>query len=116
VAQLLKFDGLTPQPVFLKQFNIMVEHNYWIPCKRATYLISALIEPAARILHGFLTGGTYTEFTEAIGNRYGDHHLEVVFHSQLKIMTQLMGDSCRTLPVPPTTWITTLMLNYQTPN
>jgi hypothetical protein len=62
------------------------------PCERATYLIIALNEPTAHILHGVPTGATYEEVTEVLENCYGDHHLEAAFHSQLK-RTPLIRES-----------------------
>jgi hypothetical protein len=35
-------------------------------------------------LHSVRTGEKHNEVTEALENCYGDHHLEAVFHSQLK--------------------------------
>jgi hypothetical protein len=44
-----------------------------------------LNKPAIHILCGVLTEATYEEVTEALENRYGDHHhLEAAFHLQLK--------------------------------
>jgi hypothetical protein len=39
--------------------EIVAEHNYWMPRDKALYLITALIETAAHILHGFTIGATY---------------------------------------------------------
>jgi hypothetical protein len=41
------------------QFETVEERNYWTPSEKATYLIPALNEPAARILHGVPTGATH---------------------------------------------------------
>jgi hypothetical protein len=48
------------------------------------YLIAALVEPAAHNLHGVPMGVTNDKVSEALENRYGDHHLEAAFYSQLK--------------------------------
>jgi hypothetical protein len=90
----------------------MVEHNYWTLREKATYLITALNEPTAHILHGVPAGVTYEEVAEVLVNRYGDHHLEAAFHSQLKRRTQLAGESLRSLSPPSTTWLTAPTLKY----
>jgi hypothetical protein len=76
----------------------MVEHNYWMPREKATYLIAALNESDAHFLHGILTAATYEEVIEAAENRYGDHRLEAAFHSQLKRRIQLIGESLQEFP------------------
>jgi hypothetical protein len=83
--------------MFRRQFENVVEHNYWTPSKKATYLISASNDPAAHILYGVPTGAMYEEVTEVLENRYSDHYLEAVFHSQLKRRTQLIGESLQKL-------------------
>jgi hypothetical protein len=71
----------------------MAEHNYWTPHKKATYMFATLNEPAAHILHDVPTGVTYEEVAEPLENRDSDHHLEAIFHSQLKRRTQLIRES-----------------------
>jgi hypothetical protein len=97
--------------MFRQQFEIIAEHNYWTPCKKATYLIATLNELAAHIIHGVPTGATYEEVTEALKNRYGNH-LEAAFHPQLKRRTQLVGESLQSLPPSLTTWLTMPTLNF----
>jgi hypothetical protein len=82
--------------VFGRQFEIMAEHNDWTPPEKSAHLIAALNMLAVHILCGLPTGATYKEVTEALENRYGDHHLEAVFHLQLK-RTQLVGESLQML-------------------
>lgn len=70
-----------------------MEHNYWVPCKKATYLMTIFSDPAAHIVHDVPTGVIYEEVTEVFQNCHSDHHLAAVFHSQLKRRTQLSGES-----------------------
>jgi hypothetical protein len=58
----------------------MAEHNYWMPCEKAMYLITTLNELAAHLLHGVPTLAAYEEVMETLENGCGDHHLEVVYH------------------------------------
>jgi hypothetical protein len=89
--RLPKFDESTSWAVFWRQFETVAEHNNWTPCDKATYPI-ALIEPAAHILDVIPSGAMYEEFTSALKNHYGDHHLEEAFHAQLKRRTQRIVD------------------------
>jgi hypothetical protein len=91
MAQPTKFDGSKSWAVFQRHFVTVVDHNYWTPNEKASYMIAILNEPAAYILHGVPTGATYVEVTEALGNRYSDHHLKAAFHSQLKRKTQFIS-------------------------
>jgi hypothetical protein len=59
----------------------VAENNYWMPHKKATYLINALNELPTHILHSIPTGVMYKEVTERHENHYNDHHLEAAFHS-----------------------------------
>jgi hypothetical protein len=61
----------------------MEEHNFWMPQEKATYLITALNEPAAHILHGAPTAVSYGVVTQGLENHYADHYLEALFHSHL---------------------------------
>jgi hypothetical protein len=81
--------------VFRRRFETAEEHNYWTPRKKATYIIAALNEPGCphSIVHGVPTRATHKEVTEALRNRYGDHHLEAASYSQLKRRIQLVGES-----------------------
>jgi hypothetical protein len=83
--------------VFGWQFEIVAEHNDWTPPEIFAHLIAALNELAVHILCGLSTAVTYEGVTEALENRYGDHHLEVMFLSQLKRRTQLIGESLQML-------------------
>jgi hypothetical protein len=83
--------------MFERQFESVAEHNDWMPPEKSAHLITALNEPAVHILCGLPTGVTYEEVNEALENRYGDYHLEVVFHSQLKRRTQLVRESLQML-------------------
>jgi phosphoglycolate phosphatase-like HAD superfamily hydrolase len=106
------FDESTSWAVFRQQFETVEEHNCRTPSEKATYPMAAYNELAAHILHGVLTGATYEEVTEALENRYDDHHLQVAFHSQLKRKAHIVGNPCRSLPPPSTTWLTVPTLDY----
>jgi hypothetical protein len=84
----------------------------WQSTSTATYLIAALNEPAAHILHGVRTKATYEEVTEALENCHGDHNLESEFYSQLKSRTSSSGNPCRSVLLPPNTWLIAPTLNY----
>lgn len=64
-----------------------------MPLKEVMYLHATLNEPAAHILHDICTGAMNEDVTEVLDNYYSDHHLEAVFHSQLKRRTQLIRES-----------------------
>jgi hypothetical protein len=76
-----------------RQLKTVVEHNGWTPADKTTYLIAALNEPTANILHSVPTGTTYEEVTEVLKNCYSDHHLAEAFHAQLRRSVQHTGDS-----------------------
>jgi hypothetical protein len=59
----------------------MVEHNSWTPGNKAGYLIAALNEPAAHILHSVPTSLTYEEITAVLENLDGNHHMAEEFHA-----------------------------------
>jgi hypothetical protein len=67
-------------------------HYCSTPCEKSTYLITTLNVLAGHILHGVPTEATYEEIIEALENRYGDHHQEIAFHSQMKRITQHVGE------------------------
>jgi hypothetical protein len=71
----------------------VVKRNYWAPHEKATYLMAALNEPDAHMLHGVHTTVTYKEVTYGLQNRYCEHHLEAAFQPQLKTSTQLVVES-----------------------
>lgn len=54
-------------------------------------MIAVLDELSAHVIHGIHTRVTYRKVTEAIENCSGGDHQETVFHSQLKMRTQLFG-------------------------
>jgi hypothetical protein len=70
----------------------MAEHNGWTPEDKTAYLISALNEPAALIVHSIPTRAKYT-VTAVLENRCGDHHLAEAFHAQLRRRVQHAGES-----------------------
>jgi hypothetical protein len=92
MAQPTKIDGSKPWAVFQWHFMTVVQHNYWMPNEKASYLIADLNEPAAHILHGIPTGAMYVQVTEALGNRYSDRHLKAAFHSQLRRKTHYVEE------------------------
>jgi hypothetical protein len=65
MAEPPKFDGLIILSVFRRQSGNVPEQKYCMSHEKATYLIAALNEPAAHILHRVLTGATYEEAIEA---------------------------------------------------
>lgn len=66
----------------------MAEHNNWTHRKKATYLITTFNESATHILHRVPTSVRH----DVLQNCYYDYHLELAFHSQLKII-QPIGES-----------------------
>jgi hypothetical protein len=74
--------------VFRRQFETVAKHNYWTPPEKATYLIAGYPHSTWRPYWSDVR-----RETEALDNRYSDHHLEAAFHSQLKRRTQLVGES-----------------------
>jgi hypothetical protein len=88
MAQPTKSDESKSWVDFQRHFMTVMEHNYWTLNEKASYLIAKLKEPAELILHGVPTGATYVKVTEALGNRYSDHHLKAAFYSKLKRKTQ----------------------------
>jgi hypothetical protein len=110
MAQTPKFDGSTSWAMFQRHSETMVGHNGWTPGDKATYLIAALNEPAANILHGIPTGVTYEAITVMLENHYSDHHLAETFHTQLRRRVQHSRESAGILLLPYTTWPTVPML------
>jgi hypothetical protein len=92
-AQMPKLDGSISWAVIRRQFEIMAEHNGWKADDKTPYLIAALNNPAAHILHSVPTGAKYEEVTAVLENRYGYHHLEEAFHAQLRRRVQHAGES-----------------------
>jgi hypothetical protein len=80
-------------PCFDSSFRL-----WWIPCKKATYLMAILNEPFAHILHAIWTGVMYEKFTEVLQSCHSDHRLAAVFHSQLKRKTRLSRESPQEFP------------------
>jgi hypothetical protein len=71
-----------------RQFEYVAEHNNLTHHEKATYLITAFNESATHILHGVPTSARH----DVLENCYYDYHLELAFHSQLKII-QPVGES-----------------------
>jgi hypothetical protein len=77
----------------------VVEYSGWTPSDKAEYLIAALNEPAAHILHSIPTGAKYREVTAILKNCYRD--LAEAFHAQLEeIGSSMPGNLCKNL-LPP---------------
>jgi hypothetical protein len=85
--QLPKFNRSTSKVAFWWQFETAAEHNHWTPHERTTYLITALDEPTAHILHSVFTVAKYKEVTAALEICYGGYCLAEAFHAQLRRMT-----------------------------
>jgi hypothetical protein len=70
----------------------VAEHYEGVPCAEATQ------GWVSSVLHGDPKGGTYEETIRALEDRFGEQHLVIGYHNQLKIWTQDDGDPCRSLP------------------
>jgi hypothetical protein len=96
-----KFDGSTSRAVFRRHFETVAEHSGWTPPEKATYLISALNEPAAHILHDVPTGATCDEITLRIAT------VTTTWKKRSTLSRRegpsALGDSCRSLPPSSTT-------------
>jgi hypothetical protein len=94
-AQPPTFDGTASWAVFRRQFETAAEHNCWTHQEKSTYLITALQDRAANVLHGIPTSATYEETLQASEDRFGDQHFAAAYRSQLKTRPQRVGGSLR---------------------
>ncbi|KAJ8982074.1 hypothetical protein NQ317_015586 [Molorchus minor] len=81
-----QFDGKTPWPNYLCQFEAAAKTNDWSMDEKATALTLALRGDATDILQT-LSSAEQTDYKQLIKHlemRYGQTNLEYVYHSQLK--------------------------------
>jgi hypothetical protein len=87
------FNGTTSWSVFLRQSEIVAEHNSWSNREKSTYLIRALKERAANVLPGIPTNTTYENNFQALEDRFGDQHFAVANRYKVRTRTQKAGES-----------------------
>ncbi|KAG5889429.1 hypothetical protein JTB14_032762 [Gonioctena quinquepunctata] len=90
-----QFDGKTPWENYRRQFEAAAKANGWNAGERAVALTLALRGEATNILQT-LTAQEQEDYDQLIKHlelRYGQAHLEHVYHSQLKNRCQKSGES-----------------------
>ncbi|KAJ8980001.1 hypothetical protein NQ317_016664 [Molorchus minor] len=81
-----QFDGKTPWPNYLRQFEAAAKTNDWSMDEKATALTLALRGDATDILQTLSSAeqADYEQLIKHLEMRYGQTNLEYVYHSQLK--------------------------------
>jgi hypothetical protein len=85
------------QPVNAKH---VVEHYKWAPCIKAMQLSTTLQGWASDIPRGVQEETMYEETTGAFKDQFGDQHLVVAYHSQMKRRTNTVVCPCKSLLSP----------------
>lgn len=89
------FDGKTPWCTYQKQFEAAANANGWDEGEKATALIVALRGEALNILQVIPASqqGNYEALINKLQMRYGDAHLQQVYHAQIKSRQQKNAES-----------------------
>ncbi|KAJ8981425.1 hypothetical protein NQ317_015627 [Molorchus minor] len=96
-----QFDGKTPWPNYLRQFEAAAKTNDWSMDEKATALTLALRGDATDILQT-LSSAEQTDYDQLIKHlemRYGQTNLEHVYHSQLKNRYQKPSETLKEFQV-----------------
>ena len=89
------YDGKTSWSTYLKQFEAAAAANGWSPADKAVALIVALRGEAMNVLQT-LSGDQQCDYNYLVSRlemRYGDRHLQQVYHVQLKSRQQKSGET-----------------------
>ncbi|POS82547.1 hypothetical protein EPUL_004988, partial [Erysiphe pulchra] len=89
------FDGKTPWCTYQKQFEAAAKANGWDEGEKVTALIVALRGEALNILQVIPASqqGNYEALITKLQMRYGDAHLQQVYHAQIKGRQQKNAES-----------------------
>lgn len=71
----------------------IAEHYKWVPCVRATHLLTTLEGWASDVLHGNPSRVTYKESIWPLEDRFGNQHWVTLYHTQLKTRMHIITDS-----------------------
>ncbi|KAJ8981048.1 hypothetical protein NQ317_018020, partial [Molorchus minor] len=96
-----QFDGKTPWPNYLRQFEAAAKTNDWSMDEKATALTLALRGDATDILQ-ILSSAEQADYEQLIKHlemRYGQTNLEYVYHSQLKNRYQKPSETLKEFQV-----------------
>ncbi|KAJ8955655.1 hypothetical protein NQ317_004479 [Molorchus minor] len=96
-----QFDGKTPWPNYLRQFEAAAKTNDWSMDEKATALTLALRGDATDILQTLSSAeqADYEQLIKHLEMRYGQTNLEHVYHSQLKNRYQKPSETLREFQV-----------------
>ncbi|KAJ8975587.1 hypothetical protein NQ317_000016 [Molorchus minor] len=96
-----QFDGKTPWPNYLRQFEAAAKTNDWSMDEKATALTFALRGDATDILQTLSSAeqADYEQLIKHLEMRYGQTNLEYVYHSQLKNRYQKPSETLKEFQV-----------------
>ncbi|KAJ8976640.1 hypothetical protein NQ317_011148, partial [Molorchus minor] len=96
-----QFDGKTPWPNYLRQFEAAAKTNDWSMDEKATALTLALRGDATDILQTLSSAeqADYEQLIKHLEMRYGQTNLEHVYHSQLKNRYQKPSETLKEFQV-----------------
>ncbi|KAJ8980860.1 hypothetical protein NQ317_008919 [Molorchus minor] len=96
-----QFDGKTPWPNYLRQFEAAAKTNDWSMDEKATALTLALRGDATDILQTLSSAeqADYEQLIKHLEMRYGQTNLEYVYHSQLKNRYQKPSETLKEFQV-----------------
>ncbi|KAJ8980348.1 hypothetical protein NQ317_019235 [Molorchus minor] len=96
-----QFDGKTPWPNYLRQFEAAAKTNDWSMDEKATALTLALRGDATDILQTLSSTeqADYEQLIKHLEMRYGQTNLEHVYHSQLKNRYQKPSETLKEFQV-----------------
>ncbi|CAG4953541.1 unnamed protein product [Parnassius apollo] len=87
------FDGTSSWSAYKIQFEAVMKANGWNKSQAMTALTLGLRDQALTVLEALGEEVTYEQLLEALEARYGDAHLEHVFHAQLKDRVQRINEN-----------------------
>ncbi|CAH2005971.1 unnamed protein product [Acanthoscelides obtectus] len=102
-----QFDGTPPWNVYRRQFEAAANANGWSSTEKATALTLALRGDGAAILQRISPEEqeVYEQLLGHLEMRYGQSHLEHVYHTQLKNRFQKSGKSLQEFEADIARWM-----------